>query len=498
MTNPMLVLTVAAAMVVAGILVIHEVVYSDVTASGSSHALAADESVELEGKSVQLAEIPVGSWCPTGEIDLADAEPVTIGSLTVERKGDEVSLSGKFKASKSKRKRGGYRASTLAEDAVEATETLKSKDLKKGQDVEFFNDDGEGLGMVRVEENWRGIIWGVLTGWEFKLDDDTLTVIDANLDGRCSEGDRIAYGERSIWMPWHTIFSAGDTIYYELKITGDTTLSAKTREMEVPKSEQKVWDAWQEVRKDHGVRPGICITEYCADCVKHADYLKTNKTVGHDEDPSKPGYTAEGREAGLTSNVDPGRRDGMESFEYNMDTAYHRYTLISFYQPELQLGGNDYAYLMGGRSHPDYPTEMIYPEHVHAHPAPYSIVERGALRDEVPHPPVFNLSEEPGLAVIVGLTWQPASTSNVDARLYKVSGKIRTGKRGKELETHVSYPGKNTPPGHTNNSGLIVLAPLEPLKGVYEADFKFQDNSMQYSGERANKDYHLRWRFEVE
>lgn len=52
-----------------------------------------------------------------------------------------------------------------------------------------------------------------------------------------------------------------------------------------------------------GLDPVVESPEATAGSLKHSAYLTRNHTVGHDESPNLPGYSAEGRRAGMTGNV---------------------------------------------------------------------------------------------------------------------------------------------------------------------------------------------------
>ncbi len=55
-----------------------------------------------------------------------------------------------------------------------------------------------------------------------------------------------------------------------------------------------------------GLDPVVENPEASAGALRHSSYLHRNRIIGHDEDPADPGYSAEGRRAGLSGNVATG------------------------------------------------------------------------------------------------------------------------------------------------------------------------------------------------
>lgn len=71
---------------------------------------------------------------------------------------------------------------------------------------------------------------------------------------------------------------------------------------------------------------------------KHAEYLVRNDLVGHEEDPTLPGYTAAGNAAGLSSNVAGGsaHATAREMVEFWMRSPFHG---IGMLRPRLRKVG---------------------------------------------------------------------------------------------------------------------------------------------------------------
>jgi hypothetical protein len=442
-------------------------------------AVAPEDGLVLKGSRVQLPSIPEASWCAGGWNLLEVDGTAELPGLTMKRTAKGVQLTGQFKETKAARKRQAYRPSTFSVSVVDGVEQpivkeLKSRDLAKGTDVEIPGADLRGRVVIRIEETWRGVVWGVITGYEFKLENENVTLVDADFDGRCSDSDRLIYGERNLWMPWHTVTCSGDTIYYELTVANSHTLTARTKKMASRGDDEAVWAAWQDERKNQGVPPGLFSQKGQAACVKHAEYLKTNKTFGHEENPNLPGYSKEGHDAGMSCCIGPSAKWALWGF---LDSLYHRPQIINPESVVLQLGGNDYAYLMGYTTDPDLPTETRNAD-TQIHPAPGGTVPHGAYSQENPTHPILSSSKAPGLPVIVRVPQYDPKFSGVDCHLYEVTGE----KRGVEVRCHLCHAGKDAPQDFPTLWGMVALTPYAVLKpGIYEASFAYTEGGTAHS-----------------
>ncbi len=172
-----------------------------------------------------------------------------------------------------------------------------------------------------------------------------------------------------------------------------------------------------------------------------------------------------------------------------LTTLYHRPQIIDPRTVTLQLGGNDYAYLMGADRDSDLPRETRTYEQPQIHPAPYSTVPEGAYTDEMPVHPIMESTRRPGLPVIARVGARSPTFNDVDCKLFAVSGDARTGERGDEIRCHLSHAGEGTPPGYPDMWSMIALTPYQVLKpGTYEAVFKFTEGGAEYD---------MNWRFSV-
>lgn len=454
-------------------------------------AVAPKDGIVLTGRRVLMADICEASWCPSAAQPIEKDKPIEVAGIRISRDDRQVNITGFVRESKPSRRLQPYRprAFKLPEDpAAPAPDTsIRLRGLERGVDLEICGADGNGLVVIRIEQTWRGVVWGPLTAWEFELEKEKLYVVDADLDGHLSTDDRMVYGSRSIWMPWHTVTLSGDTIYHEISDANSYQLTALTRKLDPRGVDSAVWDRWQETRKDHGVPPGLFSAELQKHCESHAEYCRLNNHRGHDQDPNKPGYSAEGHAAGTSSCISyRGREGAMQRF---LDSLYHRPQLIDPRDVGLQLGGTANTYLMGFGLGSDLPSELRSLEQGQVYPAPGSRVPGGIYTVENPRHPVLNLSDSPGLPVTVRLPDFDPRFSKVDCWLYRVRGDMRTGQRSDEVGCHLSHAGKDAPAGFPAMWSMVALTPLAALsKGNYEADFVFTI---------GGKEHRYNWRFEV-
>jgi len=447
-----------------------------------------------EGVRVKLPAIPEASWCESGVHVLDLGTPVQVGSVTMELHARGVRLQGRFKAQRAARKRGKHKPSKFKVKSVGGVEKPALKELRgadlsrKAVEVELFDDTLTGIAVIRIERTWRGHVWGVVTGRQFKLAGETLTVVDADLDGVCSAGDMVIYGNRNLWMPWHTVTSGGGFIYHDMKIAGPNSITAMKMKMEDPGVDRRVWEEWQKERKNQGVPPGVFSALRQRYCVKHAEYLKLNPGSGHSEDPDRRGYSEGGHDAGMSSCIS--YSGGAEAMWGNMNSLYHRPQLIDPRNVGLQLGGTGRIFLMGYGSDPDLPTESRQQSLPQLHPAPGTSYPDGSYTLESPSHPALSADKGTlGLPIIARLPSYSPDFSNVTCKLFRVSGGMRTGRRRHEIPCHLSHKGTGTPRGFPNMWGMIALTPYSALKGgVYEARFAFT---------AMGREHDRQWRFEI-
>ena len=459
------------------------------------------EPFELKGTRWRVASSPEASWSKSGHQPLGNDQGVAFGQTVAQFKDNSLVVSGIFKALKPSPRAVAYEPTVFYKpkekkpDSQEQSFTLE--ELGQSTELEICGLDGTGIGIIQFDVDWRGLTFGPVSGWRFSLSGEAITVVDADMSGLANEQDMMMYDGYTYWMPWHRITCDTEYQYYDLSISEGAMLTGKKLPLGDLGDDAVVARQWNTARKEAGVPPGVFDPALKSACVKHADYLKRNDLMAHDEDPKLPGYTDEGRRAGIASNIEFNGKSG--AVRGAMGSLYHRVTMIEPTKSTLFLGGNDYAYLMGLANlgsgiRSDLPTEKRGRDYPQMSPAPSSAIEFTTLEDELPEHPAKKMAKALGYAVFARLPNFYDSTdlgvlTNVNADLSRVDGKMSQGKKAGAVKCHLSYPGFQTPKDDDHQVGLIALTPLSVLdKGVYEAHFEFTYKGVQYD---------LRWRFEV-
>ena len=432
---------------------------------------------------------------------MAKDEMLIFGQISAQFKNDSLVVVGIFKTLTLSTKAVSYEPSEFYKPKEKKpdlqTQSFSQTQLLETVDVEVCGIDGKGIGIIQFSADWRGLSFGPVSGWRFSLSGEAMTVVDADMNGLATEQDMMMYDGYIYWMPWHRITCDTEYQYYELSISEGAILSGKKVPLGDLGDDAVVARQWNMARKGAGVPPGVFDPALKSACVKHADYLKRNDLMAHDEDPKMPGYTDEGRRAGIASNIEFNGKSG--AVRGAMGSLYHRVTMIEPTKSTLFVGGNDYAYLMGLANlgsgiRSDLPTEKRGRDYPQMSPAPRSSIDFTALEDELPENPAKKLAKDLGYPVFARLQDFYDSTdlgvlTKVTADLSRVDGGIVQGKKTSAVKCHLSYPGFQTPKDYDHQVGLIALTPLSVLdKGVYEAHFEFTYKGVQYD---------LRWRFEV-
>ncbi len=189
----------------------------------------------------------------------------------------------------------------------EGTERLQATKLKRGVTLQIPQDDRQVA--IHVQRDWRGVVWCPASGWRFELAETEVTYLDGNLSGRLDREDQALYGDQPLATPWHPWLIDGDTVLLDLRISQPATLTGRRADLPHAGPQQQEVQAWNAFRLEHGVPPGVFAADRVAACVQHARYIGVHGG-GHDEDPSKSGYSAEGRASGLSSCITYSGRDG--------------------------------------------------------------------------------------------------------------------------------------------------------------------------------------------
>lgn len=97
-----------------------------------------------------------------------------------------------------------------------------------------------------------------------------------------------------------------------------------------------VIEALNAKREAHGIPAGITENpSWSAACNAHVNYMNLNDYFGHDEDPSKPGYTPEGARAGKSSVLTSGGWGGLNDSPFELAPIH----LAQLLAPRLSVTG---------------------------------------------------------------------------------------------------------------------------------------------------------------
>jgi hypothetical protein len=377
-------------------------------------------------------------------------------------------------------KKGAQAFEAQPAGAVDAALRLQRSQLKRGVTLQLTQDDKQVA--IHVQRDWRGVMWCPASGWRFELEATQVTYLDSNLTGRLDREDPVLYGGHLLATPWHPWLFDGDTILLDLRISPPATLSGARGDLPNAGPQQAEVATWNAFRLEHGVPPAMFAADRVEACEKHARYIGLHGG-GHGEDPSKAGYSEEGRAAGSSSCITYGGRDG--AVQRFLASLYHRGPMIGPSAFRLQIGGVGSTWLLGNIEYRRVGLRGQGGAVVQRFPAPGASFPVGTYAKENPRHPAFDEAGVLGLPVT--LTFVVGGVPEVkSATLRRVRSRLATGKVGKEVACHLSYPHHNAPAGYEHLFQNVVLTPLSVLKrGGYEADFRFASGAI------------YRWRFRV-
>lgn len=457
--------------------------------------------LSVESQRWRLTRVPEGSWCSSGRTNFESTSPLSVGKLKVTLSKANLTFEGVYKVVDPLQSPDKFQPTTFQKPGADAPKSRKQTyllaNLEKPMDVEVCGDGGAGIVIIRFEKDWRGVTYGPVTGWKFQLNERTLYLVDADLDGKATDKDRVIYDDSKYWMPWHRVTCDQKLHYYDMSLIDDGALSAKTLPLGNLGDDSDVAANWNRARIAYGVPPGVFDPALAPAAKKHADYLKLNRAATHEEDPKLPGYSEEGNLAGLSSLITFEGKDG--ATERMIGSFYHRRNMIDPTYSTLYVGGNDYAFCLGvanirTRLQSKLPSESRTMPLPLMSPAPEMAITFTTLGRESPTHPLQKGGQTLGYPVLVVLPGYAEALyreppTDVKGDLQTVKGSLASGKVTGSVKCYLSYPGFNAPASRPENDATVALTPVEPLKvGVYQASFNFTYLKQTYS---------LCWRFEV-
>lgn len=153
-------------------------------------------------------------------------------------------------------------------------------------------------------------------------------------------GESVLYRVRGIVLKQKGKPLALLTKEYEIRPTNDkpfTRNSAKREKIEFPEfdsalsSEEEGLAMMNYQRMASGVLPVARDATLDSGCEKHVEYMRLNEEITHFEDESKPGYTKEGAEAGMSSDLAALYKDNSmrPHIEVWIEAIYHRLPMLA-------------------------------------------------------------------------------------------------------------------------------------------------------------------------
>jgi len=344
------------------------------------------------------------------------------------------------------------------------------------------------LKRIGVKEGTYRLGWGMegavpRSAYRCRVGKDDLVLWDLDADGKL-EGDKqdglsMKGTPFIVRLPSVLLISSGQ---YSLSFRGTSQVLLVAETLNLPKKVIAGAAEMTRVRLRAGLSPAVLDEQACEDCVAHARYLRLNGMGSglspHNEDASRPGYTARGAAAGTGSVMAPSSPGMREAIKGWAATVWHGAPLLApgvrrfgvVDQPHVAM-----LYTLG-RSWPRTPL-------VHPSDGATGIPRAFGKRGERPNPvPGTNGGRGCGFPVMVLLPsgWtdkQLTSVTLVDSRGRQVKG------------TH-SSPANPANPSWPSNSGCAAFVPKGPLSGKtrYRARFVFAgEKPVEWSFTTGNK-----------
>jgi hypothetical protein len=309
--------------------------------------------------------------------------------------------------------------------------------------------------------------------WQAKVGGDTLLFVD--LDGN----DELAPGTDGLAMPTAGPFVVPlqDTLLlksgqYKLAFEGTKQVTLTAEDLGTAQGYVAEASVFTEIRLRAGLRPAVLDPKMCADCDKHCDYLKANgfhvqdggKSPTHEEDPAKPGYTAEGDAAGRASCVFKARNELRRSITSWFSTPFHGCTML--YPDTDRIGvttKNSVCMLYLGNVTTGF-------GEIYVHPPDGAVGIPTALGNgddmEFPNP-------VPGTQNGLGCGFP--ITVLLNGRYTDVESAEILDAGGKPVKGTWSTPKKPANPSRPENKGCVFFVPSKPLAGntLHKVTIKF-------------------------
>src|SRR6185295_12849971 len=206
--------------------------------------------------------------------------------------------------------------------------------------------------------------------YQGKVAGETILFFDLNGDEMLApemDGMAMSYGPFIVTAPETLLLKTGQ---YKLSFEGTKELLLTPEDLGPAQAVVADASLMTEIRVRSALRPAALDVKASADCLKHIEYLKTNGMIDgsagmalHKEDPSKPGYTADGAAAGAGGDIYPQIPSIAKAIQGWYQSVWHAVPIVD---PGLTKFGVAMKYNMGvlyfnGRAHSSLGQNLPYP-----------------------------------------------------------------------------------------------------------------------------------------
>jgi len=318
--------------------------------------------------------------------------------------------------------------------------------------------------------------------YQAKIGSDLVLFVDLDANDQLAPGsDGLAMpstGPFVVPLPEGLLLKSGQ---YKFTFDGMKQVSLATEDLGAHQKYVPEASLFTEIRLRAGLRTAVLDAQMCQDCDKHTDYMKLNKIIDvesaranpHLEDPSKPGYTAEGAAAGTGSNIHKGVAELRKSIGAWYTSVFHA---SNMFFPSTEKFGVTTKNSVG----------MMYVQPAPGFGDPYAHPPDGAV--EVPT--AFGNGEFPeNPTPVPGTDGGLGCGFPVVVRLNGKYSDIESGEMvdgaGRPVKGTWSTPAKPAHPSIPENAGCVFFIPSRTLaaKTTYKVTIKFPggDKPMTWS-----------------
>lgn len=169
----------------------------------------------------------------------------------------------------------------------------------------------------------------------------TLFFIDADLNGaHFDEGlDYVLFNAGRYAFPFYRSMPLPDG-QYTFEPNKGGPLKFTRNAIAIPEQARQLQNGLNKIRMDFGLFPTACDAAFSTKCQKHAEYMRLNGKISHDEKSGNPGYSKEGHDAGMSSEVT--MIGDLDSVAFSLfDTPLHGFDLRAPWFTQSAFGATE-------------------------------------------------------------------------------------------------------------------------------------------------------------